>query len=274
MGNRETPRGAWTFVGLVFLPLLLYAGGLYWLAHRLFQRLCHYQLTLASGAVLVAVPTATCFLLVTYSPLPWLALVTLLPLVAMSEAFLILELWAYTKIRPFRMDIAYYHQRVRRYQAELAERSQRSRVLQRRIYSLKKQYGSALMEQTQLTALLDAWCKDQVENRTALLRRWRAEQSAFRPWQLQRLARRLVSPQSVPESERLVLAMQAVQARLTALAFLLEERGQALKHWEEELEECRREEGELKLKLAQAEQQLAQAKEVYRRHRKARLRLD
>lgn len=274
MGDRKEHEGLWLLGGLALLPLLLYAGSLYWLMRRLTQRICHYQLTLASVAVLTAAPAACCLALVFFSPLPRLALVFLLPLVAVTEVLLIVEVWAYAKVRPFRKDIVYCHQKVRRYQTELQGLFQRSRVLQGRIRALKKQYGQALAQQPELTAILDTFCADQVENRTALVRRWRAEQNVLRPWQLHRLAHRLLTRQGAPETERLMLAMQAVQARLTALSILLEERIQALQHWEEELEECRREEGELKLKLAQAEKELAQAKETYRRHRAARLRLD
>lgn len=274
MGERKEPEGLWLVGGLALLPLLLYAGSLYWLVRRFARRVCHYQLTLVSGAVLITVPAASCLAFVFFSPLPRLALVFLLPLVALTEVLVVVEVWAYAKVRPFRKDIAYCHQKVRRYQVELQELFQRSQVLQGRIRALKKQYGQALAQQAELAAILDMFCADQVENRTALLRRWRAEQSVLRPWQLHRLAHRLLTHQSAPEAERLMLAMQAVQARLTALSILLEERMQALQHWEEELEECRREEGELKLKLAQAEKELAQAKETYRRHRTARLRLD
>ena len=262
----------WLLLGLLLLPLFLYAATLFYAARHLLKKLKQYQLTWASAVVALGLPALSLLVLVRLKPLPWPGLALLFPAVILGEEILILETWAFLKVWPLRKDISYYRRRVHACHAALAQLSQRKKTLQSRIQTIKAQYGKALAEQEELSEILREFCSQDVENRTVLVRSWREEESDLSARWLERQAH--LAAHKADGAQQLFELMRAVRARLTKLETPLEERILTLHRWQEELKQCQREEGELGKKLFQAQQELADAKEVYRHHRTARIRLD
>lgn len=276
MGQQNPQRSEEELVGLVLalalLPFLIYGALLLYAASQLLRRMRHYQLTWASGVVVLGLPALSLLVLFRLKPLPWPGLALLSPLLILGEVALILETWAFFKVWPFWRDIDYYRGRVHTCHAALAQLSERKKILEKRIQALKRQYGQALAEREKLSEILEEFCAQDVDNRTVLVQSWRAEQRNLSFWRLAREAR-LAAGKDAGDAQ-LVAVMRAVQARLTRLEMALEERILALRRWQEELEQCQREEGEMRKNLFQAEHELANAKEEYQRHRAARIRLD
>jgi len=270
---------AYLFIVYV-LPVLLTVGLYGWSAYRAGGRLREqitrrYRLTEKSWLALVGIGLGTLLLSIiavaisqTYG---WL-LIPLIVLFGLVTAMVTLDLWAWTKQRPYVREIRELRRLEADYAAQIATNERRQAQLRQENARLERRYGKVLQERQALEEIMRELCHGEAQTRSLRKRHWEREFRALPDGELRRRKEiTLKQLRTASEKEQLSLTVQASLLRLEELLRQIGEPYRRLQRNRQQLAQLEAEKQRLQMQMNETREQRTRREGAYQAFRSSRI---